>query len=348
MFAWLNRSAVRTHTAHFNAQGVSIEVAPDQTLLQAALAAGLPYPHQCRVGSCKTCLCRLVAGKVRQLTDTSYILDPGERRSGAILACQTRLLEDIRVDIQWPAPAPGNTAIDATVERVLSLTDDIVELTLKLDAPLTYTAGQYAQVSVPALGIARSYSFACAPESSPQTVLCFYVRLVPQGTFSGWLPTATGERVQVRGPMGSFILAPSSSPLLFVAGSSGLAPVKAMLEQALREGCGRDATFLFAARTSRDLYALPEIEAIVAGWAGRFEFVPVLSREPTGSDWTGARGRVTQDLATRVSNLARHHAYLCGPPPMVDAATAALRACGVVAESIRADRFAVNGEDRAP
>jgi toluene methyl-monooxygenase electron transfer component len=101
ILGWLNGKARGPHRAHFDVQGVSIEVAEDQTLLQAALAAGLPYPHHCRVGSCKRCVCRLVEGRIRQLTDTSYVLDAGERQAGAILACQTRLLGDVRIHVQW-------------------------------------------------------------------------------------------------------------------------------------------------------------------------------------------------------------------------------------------------------
>lgn len=292
-------------------------------------------------------MCRLVEGKVQQLTDTSYVLDARERKAGSILACQTRLLGDVRIDIQWPESRRDNGPIDGAVERVRPLTADIVEMTIRLKAPMTYTAGQYAQISVPSLGIERSYSFACAPDKAPQSLLCFYVRLVPGGAFTGWLSGGRGGPVQVRGPMGGFIMAHSPAPLLLIAGGSGLAPIKAMLEQELRDGCTREATFLFGARTASDLYALNELETIAAGWSGRFEFVPVLSHEPAGSGWTGALGMVTDGLAVRVSDLGRREAYLCGPPPMVDAATAALRACGVAAQSIRADRFAVNGEPPA-
>jgi toluene methyl-monooxygenase electron transfer component len=119
MFGWLRRNPPRAHRAHFVAQGISIVVSPDQTLLQAALAAGLPYPHSCRVGSCKTCLCRLVQGKVQQLTDTSYVLDASQREAGAILACQTRLLEDVRIEVQWKKSLQLNARIDGSSVRGL-------------------------------------------------------------------------------------------------------------------------------------------------------------------------------------------------------------------------------------
>ena len=345
MFSFLSRKLHGPHQVKFARQDLSIEVSPEQTLLQAALAAGLPYPHNCRVGSCKTCKCRLLEGKVRQLTDTSYVFDASERKAGHILACQTRLLGDISIDIDWSAAEQTKPAISGTIAAVRPLTADIVELTIDLQAPMSYTAGQYAQISVPALGIARSYSFCCAPDETPQTRLRFYVRHQPGGAFTDWLWAGrVGEPVQVQGPFGSFMLAHSSAPLLFIAGGSGLAPIKAILEQALREGCGCDAVFLFGARTRQDLYALDEIETVAARWAGNFRFVPVLSEEPADSGWTGAAGLVSDALANRVGKLEAYQAYLCGPPPMVDAAAAALRACGVAEAAIRSDRFVVNGE----
>lgn len=348
MFGFLSRKTPGTKQANFVRQGLSIEVAPDQTLLQAALAAGLPYPHNCRVGSCTTCKCRLLEGKIKQLTDTSYVLDAGERKAGAILACQTRLLGDVRIDIEWFAAEPTKASIAGSIASMRPLTSDIVELTIALQEPLTYTAGQYALINSSSLGIGRSYSFCCAPDTALQTRLRFYVRHVPGGAFTDWLWAGqVGQPVQVQGPFGSFTLADSPAPLLFIAGGSGLAPIKAMLEQAARERCTRDAVFLFGARTRHDLYALDELQAVAAHWSGEFRFVPVLSEEPAGSGWTGAVGFVTDDLAVRVADLGMREAYLCGPPPMVDAAAAALRACGVMEDAIRCDSFVANGEQLA-
>jgi NAD(P)H-flavin reductase len=128
--------------------------------------------------------------------------------------------------------------------------------------------------------------------------------------------------------------------LLFVAGGSGLAPVLSVLEGAARAQVRRDAVLLFGARARRDLYKLDDIAAISARWAGSFRFLPVLSHEPPDSDWSGARGLVTDFLAPRhVPNIASRHAYLCGPPGMIDAAMGILSAAGVSAEHIHYDKF---------
>jgi NAD(P)H-flavin reductase len=205
---------------------------------------------------------------------------------------------------------------------------------------MTYTAGQYAKIGVPALGVWRDYSFSEAPEAGPQTRLCFYVRQTADGCFSRWLGSGcVGEPVQVWAPLGHFGLSASDQALLCVAGGSGLAPIKAMLEQAARQGCKRDARLLFGARTRGDLYALDALESVEDAWSGRFRFIPVLSDEPASSGWTGAVGMVTDHLAAQLADLPSFEAYLCGPPQMVDAAAASLRAAGVPEGRIFADRF---------
>ncbi|MFD1104900.1 hypothetical protein [Sphingobium olei] len=126
--------------------------------------------------------------------------------------------------------------------------------------------------------------------------------------------------------------------MLCLAGGSGLAPIMAILQQAQSMGANRPVTLLYGARTRQHLYCLDEIEALSAAWDAPFEFVPVLSEEDAGSDWTGGRGLVTEPIA-RLPGLTRTEAYLCGPPAMIDAAEAQLIQHGVLPEMIAADRF---------
>jgi len=146
-----------------------------------------------------------------------------------------------------------------------------------------------------------------------------------------------GQRVSVQGPMGDFWLRNADAPLLMVAGGSGLAPILAILEDALAQGVKRPVTVLFGARQQADLYGQDTLDAIRAKWPVAFQFVPVLSAEPEGSGWAGARGNVDSALAQHLPPGA--HAYLCGPPVMVDAVSAALRGRGVPSDHIHADRF---------
>ena len=186
-------------------------------------------------------------------------------------------------------------------------------------------------------GVARSYSF--ATPAQPNAQVSFFVRQVPQGVFSGHVHTQplVGQRVSVQGPAGDFWLRPGEGPLLCVAGGSGLAPLLALLQGALDSGVQRPVRLVFGARTQADLYALDEIAALAQAWPLPFDFVPVLSQEPEGSDWPGARGLVTLALGARPEPATQ--AYLCGPPAMVDAVEAHLVAQGVARADIHADRF---------
>ena len=150
-----------------------------------------------------------------------------------------------------------------------------------------------------------------------------------------------GDALDVSAPHGDFVLRESATPMLCIAGGSGLAPLLSMLRGALAtQRRPREVTLVFGARTQADLYMLDAIEALRSEWPVRFEFVPVLSGEPAGSDWAGKRGFIADHLADVLGGaIATQQAYLCGPPAMVDTCATALVAAGVPAGEIHADRF---------
>lgn len=143
---------------------------------------------------------------------------------------------------------------------------------------------------------------------------------------------------QLIGPFGHFSLSHNDwRPAICIAGGTGLAPILSVLDQALAAGDKRSITLLYGARTQDELYSLGRLKS----WArGSFEFVPVLSHEPSDSPWEGARGLVTDALAQRLSDVFGLEAYVCGPPAMIDAAVSVLSGAGVASEDIRIDRFA--------
>lgn len=335
MFSFFSKKPSGPVTAEINGQ--VIEVAAKETVLQAALRQGIDFPYSCRVGGCATCKCKLVEGKVRELTQTGYILSDDELDQGFILACQSVPKTNLKIEVDLTA----QQARKKVPGRVLSqerLTHDITALRIQLDESLQYKAGQYANLSIDFLpGVQRSYSFATPTHTSAQ--ITFFVRKVPGGEFSTRIydENVVGKHVQVEGPMGDFWLRSATAPLLLVAGGSGLAPVLALLKEAANQGVNRPAVLLFGARSQADLYGLRDIEDIASHWPAGFTFIPVLSEEPETSGWTGARGFVTEHMAPHLRALP--HAYLCGPPPMVDAATATLLQHGISRDDIHADRF---------
>lgn len=341
MFSFLSRR--RPHRAQIN--GTAIVVEPRETLLQAALRQGIDFPHSCRVGGCASCKCRLLTGQVTELTETGYILSDAELDAGYILACQSVPRGDVRIAVDLTR-AQARRQVRGKVVAQDRLTHDITRLLIQLEESLAYQAGQYAELTLDALpGHARSFSFASRP--GPDARVAFFIRKVPDGLLSGLVNAQSllGQGVTLEGPLGDFHLRPAAAPLLLVAGGSGLAPILALLEEALAAGASRPVTLLFGAREERDLYCLDAIAALAAQWRAPLRFVPVLSEARADAGWQGARGLVGERIPALLEDGV--HAYLCGPPAMIDSAVALLRGCGVPPAHIHADRFTTHHDPLA-
>ncbi|MEU2004553.1 2Fe-2S iron-sulfur cluster binding domain-containing protein [Rhodococcus sp. NPDC019627] len=342
LFSRSNSQGPRTAT--IAGTNKAFEVPGKDSILNEALAAGIPFPHSCTVGTCGTCKSKLVHGRVREIVDSAIALTAQELRDGYILPCQSIARTSIELDVAGLADMPEHPLVhtDAVISAHRALTHDIAEIVVTLDHDLEYTAGQYAELRMDGLTGPRSYSFATAPDDTDRRRATFYVRHVPGGQFSDWLfdTGREGARLQLAGPFGDLWLRPAEQPLLFVAGGSGLAPIKALLEDAARRGCARQAVLLFGARTQRDLYCLAEIEDLRRNWNAEFEFRAVLSEEPPESTWTGARGMVT-DAVHKLPGQFLHdsHVYTCGPPAMIDALETAIGEIRTDIEHFYADRF---------
>lgn len=331
-------SKPKNYTVTIQSTGDEIQVDSKTTILQAALDQGLGYPHRCRVGSCTSCKTKLIHGKIKELTDTAYVLSMEDIQSGTILACQSIPKCDLTVDVELGEVSAEE--FEGTITRMDNLTHDILGVTVALDRSIYYSAGQYADIAYDGLDRARNYSFAARALPQGNREVRFHIRKVPGGTFTEWLfaEDRVGTKLKVGGPFGEFQLHPASNPMLFIAGGSGMAPILSILESAEGEDLKRDAIYLFGARTTADLYALEEVKNATRKWQGKFEFIPVLSNEPEDSDWTGRRGLVT-DLISEIEGLSDHHAYLCGPPGMIDAALDHLKESGIQESNIHFDRF---------
>ncbi len=326
---------------------ITVKGGSSENLLKAALESGIQWPYSCRVGSCGTCKCRLVSGKIKPLNDFSYVLTGEELDAGYILACQTMLKSDIEVEVKDLAHANGvnlakSRRLNGTIAEITSLTHDIIEVKIELAENFSdYLAGQYADIVLPGIvERARSYSFSNAPSNEKPNRVGFFIRRVKNGKLTEWLHAAdrVGEKVILDGPHGSFYLREPSGPILLVAGGSGLAPIRALLQQIALEGRTTDTTLIFGARTREDLYCLEDIEKFGAQAKGKFKFVPVLSAETNGG-WKGAVGNCPDAIKAEMLELESSHAYLCGPPIMIDAAVDRLKAFGLPESQIFFDKF---------
>lgn len=321
--------------------GPPLVITQKETILNGALRQGIRLPYSCKVGGCGTCKCRLVEGKVREFTDKSYLLSKQDMQNNMILACQSAPRSNVVVEfVGWDHNIED---FDGHIAAITPLTHDIARIEIELDRPVSFRAGQYA--SIEALGTdipARCYSFAhrCTPGGTQQ--VSFFVRAVESGRMSHWLldEQHLNKPVRLTAPQGDFYLRDAAQPAIAVAGGSGLAPLMAVLEEAIATDAQmvhQPLQLLFGVRTQRDIYHQAHIAQLAQQWQAEFNFLPVLSAEPGNSDWQGARGFVTDyiDAAT----CANASAYLCGPPPMLDAAMASMTQAGMPAERIFFDKF---------
>lgn len=324
---------------------------PKETILNGALRNDVAFPYSCKVGGCGSCKCQLVEGKVRELTDKSYLLSKEEIEQNYILGCQS--IPKTNVVIKLPTNALANQKINGTITEQKELTHDISEIVIHLESPMQFKPGQYANVKAAGTEIpARSYSFAHCYETqfdselntstTQSQIISFFVRSVPDGRMSNWLLDSANlnSPVEIDGSYGEFFRRDSESRFLCVAGGSGLAPIVSVLEGAIRDAqpiTRRPVELLMGARTQADLYYLEEIQFLQAQWQADFIFKPVLSEEPSDSGWDGLIGFVTDHLDQ--GNCQGSEGYLCGPPGMIDAAITKMNQFGIKSEHIFFDKF---------
>ncbi len=228
--------------------------------------------------------------------------------------------------------------LDAVVERIERVAASVVQVTLGTGRPVPYRAGQYFEWGLPGIAPNRNFSAANRPGSDR---IVFDVRLYPGGKVGEHVTSRlrVGDRVELIGPYGHFgLTANVHRPAICVAGGTGLAPIKAMVDETVAERSGRSITLFYGARSYDDLYDIGLLERWSAEYPG-FDYRIALSGEAADGAWGGARGPVTDLVADAVYDGFGAEAFLCGPPPMIDAAMAVLERIGVERSDMYADRF---------
>ncbi len=304
--------------------GAEREIAglPWQTVLQAAQAHGIELAADCREGACAACKARCTAGDYDVGDASPEALTAAEEAAGLVLACQMVPLGDCALRFPYPlALAGGPVRRRAVLEAVERVAADTVRLELALDADMPFLPGQYARIGVPGGAAARAFSFSRRDRAE------FHARLLPGGLMSGYLASRArpGDRLELSGPFGGFFLRAPVRPVLMVAGGAGLAPILAMLEAL--EG-RQPASVLFGAAAADRLFALDRLAASGAQVS--------IAVEAPGGEPSFHTGFVTDLIDPPGRDL---DAYVCGPPAMIDAAQARLRAAGVAGARIHCERF---------
>lgn len=337
--------------------GEVIEMDPGEAVLSAVLRAGRFLKYGCKHGGCGTCRAHLVSGEARLDERTSFALSDEDRDREIVLLCSTYAKEEDLVfdvsktmmDLTEEQFTEGQRVLEyaCEVERVDVLTHDIRGLWLRLLEPagMDFEAGQYAELEVHGGNDEwRAYSMANAPQQPGR--LYFIIKVLKDGRFSSSLDGALrpGARLRLRGPMGQFGVRLSYRKMIMIAGGSGLGPIRAMLYDLIAKENQRDVTFLYGARTDRDLCLHAELAGLAEAhpW---LRYVPVLSEpERNLGEWEGETGLVTEAVARIVPGTLRaYDAYLCGPPPMIDAGIDVLKDAGCKPRHIHFDRFVPSG-----
>lgn len=325
--------------------GQTIEVEDGQTILDAALRAGIYLPHACCHGLCATCKVQVVDGEVDHGEASTFALMDFEREEGKTLACCARLECDTVIEAEIDEdPDAENLPVEdyeGEVVRIETLTPTIRGIWLKLDRPMHFQAGQYINLEVAAVDSqSRAFSLANAPQQAD--VVELNVRIVPGGQVTTWLHEnlEVGEKLKLTGPYGRFFVKKSANvPLLFMAGGSGLSSPKSMIEDLLSEGCELPMTLVYGQRSQAELYYHDEFTALAAQHPN-FTYVPALSHEPADSNWGGARGFVHEAAKAHFDNDFRgHKAYLCGPPAMIEACISSLMQGRLFERDIYMEKF---------
>jgi CDP-4-dehydro-6-deoxyglucose reductase len=316
---------------------VNMRVREDETLLDAGLREGLPLPYQCRNGACGVCVCSLEPEAMRHVALQPSVLGDSLSKDGKALMCCAVPIDDLTIHVE--AMAPTSRIHSAKVVAMERLAPDVMRLRLAVEGGerIPFRAGQYIDILLDD-GQRRAFSFANAPQDESGIEL--HVRRIPGGRYTTHVfeGMRVGDVVRFEGPLGRFALQEGERPILFVAGATGFAPVKSILEDAFARGLGRPMRLYWGARRPEDLYLLP----LVREWErehANFEVIPVVSEPAPDDGWTGRTGLVHEALLADHANLSSHEMYVCGSLRMVDAALPSFLARGLDEQACFSDAF---------
>ncbi|MFC5060702.1 FAD-binding oxidoreductase [Actinomycetospora atypica] len=341
------------HIVRFEPVGIEIEVDEDQTILRAAFEQGVQLMHGCKEGQCAACKSFVLEGEVDDIELDSYstfALPDMEKEEGSTLLCRAHAYNDLTIELlnyDEEVLRSGLPVRKGTVE-VLSneaVTHDMRHLVVRQVAgdDIKFFPGQYMDFILPDSGESRSFSMANTPNR--EGVFEFIIKIYPDGLFSQFLKNDVqeGDKIEVEAPFGTCTLREGrTSDIVFVGGGAGMAPLLGLLRGLAEKETERKTVLYYGARTKDDLCFEDELRALEQKLPG-FRYHPVLSHHD-GEGWDGLTGMVTEAVREQESDLKGRDAYVCGPPPMVDAAIALLNQRGVDERNIFFDKFTTTGE----
>lgn len=331
-----------SHQISITPSGHKFVAEADETILEAALRQGLTMPYGCRDGACGACKGKVLSGTVDHGNAQAHALSDAEKADGIALFCCAKAQSDLKLECKQVSLAtdiPVKT-LPSRIEKMERLAPDVIDMHLRLPANerLQFLAGQYIDILLKD-GKKRSFSLANAPHDD--ALLQLHIRHVPGGLFTDQVFSTMKVRdiLRFNGPHGSFYLREDSKkPMIFLAGGTGFAPIKGLVEHAIAEKCTRPIYIYWGAKARVDLY-MPDLPKQWAAAHANIKFIPVLSEPAADDAWTGRTGLVHQSVTVDHQNLSDFQVYACGSPGMIDAAKRDFLAAGLPEEEFFADAF---------
>lgn len=330
------------HSVLIQPGGQQFELADDTTILQGALDAGLTLPYGCRDGACGSCKGRILEGTVDHGKASATALTEAERAAGLALFCCAKANGPLTIECHQVASTDDFPVrkLPCRVLRLERAADDVMVVEVKLPATerFGFRAGQYIDFLLPG-NRRRSFSIANAPQDAQSLEL--HIRRVPGGQFTTHVFETMKEKdiLRFEGPLGSFYLREDSDrPIILLAGGTGFAPIKGLIEYALKIGSTRPMSLYWGSRDKAGLY----MDQLARTWQSQmsgFDYVPVLSEEGPAQGWSGRTGLVHQAVMQDRPDLSGVQVYACGAPAMIDAARRDFAACGLPDTQFFADAF---------
>jgi CDP-4-dehydro-6-deoxyglucose reductase, E3 len=322
--------------------GHQFQVRPSQTVLEAAIEAGINLPYGCRNGACGACKGKVISGKVMHDDYQSSAMTDAELAAGQALFCCARPLENLVIECRELSGVNGikPRILPVRVQKKEQLSGDVMVLFLQLPASerLQFVAGQYLEFILKD-GKRRAFSIANAPHDD--ALIELHLRLVPGGQFTQYVFEEMPEKaiLRIEAPLGTFYLREESTkPIIFVAGGTGFAPIKGIIEHMIHLGMQREIVLYRGGRLQSDLY-MNELSQRWAEFLPNLRYIPVLSEEPADSGWQGRTGLVHEAVLADYPDLSEHQAYVCGAPGMVEIAHKTFVEQGLPADEFFSDAF---------
>ena len=340
-----------SHQVTVQPSGHSFVVEGDATVLSAAIDAGLGLPYGCRNGACGACKGKVLQGEVRHHEHQASALTDADKANGLALLCCAIPQTDLVIECREATGSNGirPRIMPARVQKMEKLSHDVMALFLKLPSNerMQFLAGQYIEFLLKD-GKRRAFSLANAPHHDE--LLELHLRLIPGGTFTEYVFNEMQEKAILRleGPFGSFYLREDhDKPIVFVAGGTGFAPIKGIIEHILHQKTPRKMVLYWGARSLEDLY-MPELPQRWLEESNFFSYVPVLSEPKDEDGWQGRRGLVHEAVLEDFADLSAYQVYCCGAPQMVDVAHQAFQLKGLPEDEFFSDAFTFSNPPPKP